>query len=71
MKKSYYRGVALDYKAQNYDDEYSLAEYCRKYSKQCCPQYGSDTTFEEDETVKPPEDKSPWSCLKYLLFCGW
>jgi len=71
MPRSYYKGVALDYKAQNYDDEYSLAQYCHKYSKHCCPQYtdGSDTTYQEDEPVKPAHDGSVWSCLKYLFFC--
>ena len=30
MKRSYYKGIALDYTAQEYDDEYSLCNYCNK-----------------------------------------
>ena len=31
MKRSYYNGIALDYTAQEYDDEYSLCDYYNKY----------------------------------------
>ena len=61
MKRAYYEGIALDYKAQNYDDEYSIREYCRKYCSEFTSNCCTDTTIIEGEEVKDDESKSFWS----------
>ena len=71
MPQAYYKGVALDYKAQNYDDDYSLREYCQKYHKERCSSCCTDTTFVEGDTVKTGEPSSVWCCLKYVFPFAW
>jgi hypothetical protein len=67
MRRSYYEGIPLDYKAQNYDDEYSLKEYCRKYCKEYTPSCCSDTIFTEGDECIKPDATSFWTCLMYIL----
>lgn len=75
MKRSYYKGIALDYKAQEYDDEYNLCKYCNKCYKDCLSA-NTSTTFEgsqssEQETVKEPYNGNIWSGLKNIFCCYW
>ena len=70
MKHCYYNGVALDYKAREYDDDYSLSDYCKRYNKDTSSTTTS-TVFIEEDTMKEPCSNSIWSSLKYIFCCHW
>ena len=70
MKRSYYKGIALDSKAQECEDECSLREYCNK----CCREYKSSfctDSIVDGSEVKKQEMPSQWSCLKYIIPFGF
>ena len=68
MKYSYYKG----YKAQQYDDEYSLRDYCKR-CKKCCyndSDNSSTTTFVEEEGDGREPPNSIAAFLR-IIFCCW
>jgi hypothetical protein len=71
MKRSYYKGIALDFKAQECENECSLRDYCNK----CCTEYTSscctNTTIVDGTEVRKQEESYPWSCLKRIIPFGW
>ncbi len=71
MGRKYFCGMALDYKAQECEDECSLREYCDK----CCKEYKAcfvkPTIVDGEEVTRPNHDSSALSCLYYLFTCGF
>lgn len=75
MNRSYYKGVALDYTAREYDDDYSLQDYFKRYHKECCTKDDrssniSATTFVEGDVVKEPYTDNITAFLR-TIFCCW
>lgn len=67
MRRGYFCGVALDYRAQTCQDECSLREYCRK----CCENYKAcyvKPTIVDGQEVDKKHDNSLLSCLQYLFW---
>ena len=73
MKRQYYKGTALDYKARDYDNEYSLREYCKKYCKDskimsCCTNSSTIPSEEEYEYIEINKEKSCFDYFCYLFY---
>lgn len=67
MKRSFYKGIALDYTAQEYDDEYSLCNYCNKcYNDSFSTNTSIGSQSSEEYTVKEPYNGNIWSGLFHL-----
>ena len=72
MKRSFYKGIALDYTAQEYDDEYSLCNYCNKcYNDSFSTNTSIGSQSSEEYTVKEPYNGNIWSGLKNIFCCYW
>ena len=72
MKRSYYNGIALDYKAQEYDDEYSLCNYCNKYYNDNLSSNTSECSQSSEEySTKETYNDNIWLNLKNIFCCYW